>query len=155
MRDQRFPSLPSNDSCYCQILLKEVLRWLMEFRYHELGQHAFGKTWGNWIVIPPQLIVMIGLGITYTYVSCFSLDNLEILMSCYSFTSGLIHIPSARLILGRRDYALGQHSNASCLSRSKPLVLLWASPYRHALRVFPNLENKPFIICAAWRVASL
>lgn len=35
-------------------------------RYHELGQYAFGKRWGDIIVITPQLIVMIGLGITYT-----------------------------------------------------------------------------------------
>ncbi|KAK9809303.1 hypothetical protein WJX73_002847 [Symbiochloris irregularis] len=35
-------------------------------RYHELGVYAFGKVWGNIAVITPQLIVMVGLGITYT-----------------------------------------------------------------------------------------
>ncbi|CAK0779930.1 hypothetical protein CVIRNUC_004892 [Coccomyxa viridis] len=35
-------------------------------RYHELAQHAFGRTLGNWILLPPQLIVLVGLGITYT-----------------------------------------------------------------------------------------
>ncbi|KAK9806840.1 hypothetical protein WJX72_004583 [[Myrmecia] bisecta] len=34
-------------------------------RYHELGQYAFGPRAGLWIVIPFQLIVMIGLGIVY------------------------------------------------------------------------------------------
>jgi amino acid permease len=34
-------------------------------RYHELGQYAFGQRAGLWIVIPFQLIVMIGLGIVY------------------------------------------------------------------------------------------
>lgn len=29
-------------------------------------QYAFGRTLGNWILLPPQLIVLVGLGITYT-----------------------------------------------------------------------------------------
>jgi amino acid permease len=35
-------------------------------RYHELGQYAFGKRLGDFAIITPQLIVMIGLGITYS-----------------------------------------------------------------------------------------
>ena len=31
-------------------------------RYHELGQYAFGPKLGLWMVIPFQLIVMVGLG---------------------------------------------------------------------------------------------
>ncbi|KAK9809609.1 hypothetical protein WJX73_007377 [Symbiochloris irregularis] len=34
-------------------------------RYHELGQFAFGKRLGLWLVLPCQLIVMIGLDIVY------------------------------------------------------------------------------------------
>lgn len=34
-------------------------------RYHELGQYAFGQKLGLWLVIPCQLIVMIGLDIVY------------------------------------------------------------------------------------------
>lgn len=34
-------------------------------RYHELGQYAFGPRLGLWLVIPFQLIVMIGLAIVY------------------------------------------------------------------------------------------
>ena len=34
-------------------------------RYHELGQFAFGRKLGLWLVIPCQLIVMIGLDIVY------------------------------------------------------------------------------------------
>ena len=29
-------------------------------RYHELGQHAFGKKLGLWIVVPQQLVVEVG-----------------------------------------------------------------------------------------------
>ena len=32
-------------------------------RYHELGQYAFGQKLGLWLIIPCQLIVMIGLDI--------------------------------------------------------------------------------------------
>ncbi|KAL3153488.1 hypothetical protein ABBQ38_011819 [Trebouxia sp. C0009 RCD-2024] len=34
-------------------------------RYHELGQYAMGRRAGLWVVIPCQLIVMIGLDIVY------------------------------------------------------------------------------------------
>jgi len=34
-------------------------------RYHELGQYAFGQKLGLWLIIPCQLIVMIGLDIVY------------------------------------------------------------------------------------------
>lgn len=34
-------------------------------RYHELGQHAFGKKLGLWIVVPQQLIVEVGVCIVY------------------------------------------------------------------------------------------
>ncbi|KAH6800942.1 lysine histidine transporter 1 [Perilla frutescens var. hirtella] len=34
-------------------------------RYHELGQHAFGENLGLWIVVPPQLICLVGVDIIY------------------------------------------------------------------------------------------
>ncbi|KAL3526151.1 hypothetical protein ACH5RR_014523 [Cinchona calisaya] len=34
-------------------------------RYHELGQHAFGKKLGLWIVVPQQLVVEVGVDIVY------------------------------------------------------------------------------------------
>ncbi|XP_050207494.1 lysine histidine transporter 2-like [Mercurialis annua] len=34
-------------------------------RYHELGQHAFGKKLGLWIVVPQQLVVEVGVNIVY------------------------------------------------------------------------------------------
>jgi len=34
-------------------------------RYHELGQHAFGKKLGLWIVVPQQLICEVGVDIVY------------------------------------------------------------------------------------------
>ncbi|KAH6835086.1 lysine histidine transporter 1 [Perilla frutescens var. hirtella] len=34
-------------------------------RYHELGQHAFGKNLGLWIVVPPQLVCLVGVDIVY------------------------------------------------------------------------------------------
>ena len=29
-------------------------------------QYAFGHRLGNWILLPPQLLLLVGLGITYT-----------------------------------------------------------------------------------------
>ncbi|PHT61243.1 Lysine histidine transporter 1 [Capsicum annuum] len=34
-------------------------------RYHELGQHAFGKKLGLWIIVPQQLVVEVGTDIVY------------------------------------------------------------------------------------------
>ncbi|CAL4910967.1 unnamed protein product [Urochloa decumbens] len=34
-------------------------------RYHELGQHAFGPRLGLWIILPLQIIVMVGTDIVY------------------------------------------------------------------------------------------
>ncbi|OIT31722.1 PREDICTED: lysine histidine transporter 1-like [Nicotiana attenuata] len=34
-------------------------------RYHELGQHAFGKKLGLWIIVPQQIIVEVGVDIVY------------------------------------------------------------------------------------------
>lgn len=34
-------------------------------RYHELGQYAFGERLGLWIVVPQQLMVVIGVDIIY------------------------------------------------------------------------------------------
>jgi amino acid permease len=35
-------------------------------RYHELGQYVFGPKLGFWMVLPCQLIMMVGLGIVYS-----------------------------------------------------------------------------------------
>ncbi|KAL2321708.1 hypothetical protein Fmac_026087 [Flemingia macrophylla] len=34
-------------------------------RYHELGQEAFGKSLGLWVVVPQQLMVEVGVNIVY------------------------------------------------------------------------------------------
>lgn len=44
-------------------------------RYHELGQHAFGKKLGLWIVVPQQLIVEIGVDIVYMITAGKSLQK--------------------------------------------------------------------------------
>ncbi|XP_041998215.1 lysine histidine transporter 1-like isoform X2 [Salvia splendens] len=44
-------------------------------RYHELGQHAFGDKLGLWIVVPAQLVVLIGLNIVYLITGGISLQK--------------------------------------------------------------------------------
>ena len=53
-------------------------------------QHAFGRTLGNWILLPPQLIVLVGLGITYTCAHpllCCVLHALCYILWCADFPS--------------------------------------------------------------------
>ena len=44
-------------------------------RYHELGQHAFGKKLGLYIVVPQQLLVEIGVNIVYMVTGGTSLQK--------------------------------------------------------------------------------
>ena len=46
--------------------MREILQRLLTVGCFLALQHAFGRTLGNWILLPPQLIVLVGLGITYT-----------------------------------------------------------------------------------------
>lgn len=45
--------------------MQEILPGKRFDRYHELGQHAFGKKLGLLIILPQQLSVLIGVGIVY------------------------------------------------------------------------------------------
>jgi hypothetical protein len=48
-------------------------------RYHELGQQAFGKKLGLWIVIPQQLLVEVSVDIVYMVTGGQALKNIYIL----------------------------------------------------------------------------
>ena len=50
-------------SCHVRCLAWRLTR-LCAGRYHELGSHALGQRRGWWIITIPQLVVMVGLGIT-------------------------------------------------------------------------------------------
>lgn len=57
----------SGFSCVCclQLCAMHELDGHRFCRYHELGQYVFGPRLGLWVILPPQLVVMIGLGIVY------------------------------------------------------------------------------------------
>ncbi|CAK9172563.1 unnamed protein product [Ilex paraguariensis] len=46
-------------------------------RYHELGQHAFGKKLGLWVVVPQQLMVEVGVNIVYMVTGGKSLKKIH------------------------------------------------------------------------------
>jgi len=48
-------------------------------RYHELGQEAFGKRLGLWIVLPQQLLVQVSVDIVYMVVGGQALKNIYML----------------------------------------------------------------------------
>ncbi|XP_050221634.1 lysine histidine transporter 1-like [Mercurialis annua] len=50
-------------------------------RYHELGQHAFGKKLGLWVVVPQQLIVEVGVNIVYMITGGKSMKKVHDLLS--------------------------------------------------------------------------
>ncbi|PSS35278.1 Lysine histidine transporter like [Actinidia chinensis var. chinensis] len=49
-------------------------------RYHELGQHAFGKKLGLYIVVPQQLVVEVGVNIVYMVTGGKSLQKFHSLV---------------------------------------------------------------------------
>lgn len=50
-------------------------------RYHELGQHAFGKKLGLYIVVPQQLVVEVGVNIIYMVTGGKSLQKFHTLVN--------------------------------------------------------------------------
>jgi hypothetical protein len=50
-------------------------------RYHELGQAAFGKRLGLWIVVPQQLLVEVSVDIVYMVAGGQALKNIYTLNS--------------------------------------------------------------------------
>ncbi|KAF8028280.1 hypothetical protein BT93_E1016 [Corymbia citriodora subsp. variegata] len=53
-------------------------------RYHELGQYLFGKKLGLYIVVPPQLVVQVGVNIIYMVTAGKSLQKFHdtVCLSC-------------------------------------------------------------------------
>jgi hypothetical protein len=55
-------------------------------RYHELGQEAFGKRLGLWIVVPQQLLVEVSVDIVYMVAGGQALKNIYTL-NCHGCSS--------------------------------------------------------------------
>ncbi|KAL1531577.1 Lysine histidine transporter 1 [Salvia divinorum] len=74
-------------------------------RYHELGQHAFGKKLGLWIVVPIQLVVLAGLNIVYLITGGTSLQNFHDLVcpgcSKLSLTYCILIFSSVHFVLSQ------------------------------------------------------
>ncbi|KAK9826733.1 hypothetical protein WJX81_002553 [Elliptochloris bilobata] len=77
-------------------------------RYHELGSHAFGQRRGWWIITIPQLVVMVGLGITYTVTGGRSMHYVWQQLACcdtctqcrpFGLSAWIIVFAAAQLIL--------------------------------------------------------
>lgn len=60
---------------YKPIYSASVLACTSDMRLSDQECHVAGPKLGKWIILPPQLIVMIGLGITYTVTGGSSLHN--------------------------------------------------------------------------------
>ncbi|KAL1553326.1 hypothetical protein AAHA92_14017 [Salvia divinorum] len=62
-------------SLWQMVEMHEIIPGKRFDRYHELGQHAFGQTLGLWIVVPPQLICLVGVDIVYMIIGGQSLSK--------------------------------------------------------------------------------
>ncbi len=101
-------------------------------RYHELGQEAFGKRLGLWIVVPQQLLVEVSVDIVYMVVGGQALKNIY-MMNCHGCSSKNV---------GSADIAEEQYESASLW------ILIYGSV--HLLLVhLPNLNSIAAISLAA------
>jgi amino acid permease len=75
-------------------------------RYHELGQQAFGKKLGLWIVIPQQLLVEVSVDIVYMVTGGQALKNIYIL-NCHGDHHQCPLKPSSTKI--NNQYAMTSH----------------------------------------------
>ncbi|KAH8974789.1 hypothetical protein BDL97_01G119900 [Sphagnum fallax] len=101
-------------------------------RYHELGQEAFGKRLGRWIVIPQQLLVQVSVDIVYMVAGGQALKNIYML-NCHGCSSKNV---------GSDDIAEKQYESASLW------ILIYGSV--HLLLVhLPNLNSIAALSLAA------
>jgi amino acid permease len=101
-------------------------------RYHELGQEAFGKRLGLWIVVPQQLLVEVSVDIVYMVAGGQALKNIYMLNR---------HGCSSKNV-GSDDIAEKQYESASLW------ILIYGSV--HLLLVhLPNLNSIAAISLAA------
>ncbi|KAH9575441.1 hypothetical protein CY35_01G111500, partial [Sphagnum magellanicum] len=101
-------------------------------RYHELGQQAFGKRLGLWIVVPQQLLVEVSVDIVYMVAGGQALKNIYML-NCHGCSSKNV---------GSADIAEKQYESASLW------ILIYGSV--HLLLVhLPNLNSIAAISLAA------
>ncbi|KAL8547049.1 hypothetical protein ACS0TY_006682 [Phlomoides rotata] len=74
-------------------------------RYHELGQHAFGKKLGLWIVVPQQVLCLLGINIVYLITGGQSLKKFHDLVcqDCKNIklTYFIVIISSAHFVLSQ------------------------------------------------------
>nr|CAB3459768.1 unnamed protein product [Digitaria exilis] len=87
-------------------------------RYHELGQHAFGPRLGLWIILPLQIIVMVGTDIVYMVTGGQSLRKFHDLI-CHGRTTGScadIRLTFWIMIFASPHFVLSQLPNFNSIS---------------------------------------
>ncbi|KAM3400239.1 hypothetical protein ACQJBY_005239 [Aegilops geniculata] len=83
-------------------------------RYHELGQHAFGKKLGLWIIVPQQLVVDVGTDIVYMVTGGQSLKKFHDLV-CNGRCKD-IRLTFFIMIFGSVHFLLSQMPNFNSIS---------------------------------------
>ncbi|XP_041998216.1 lysine histidine transporter 1-like isoform X3 [Salvia splendens] len=103
-------------------------------RYHELGQHAFGDKLGLWIVVPAQLVVLIGLNIVYLITGGISLQKFHDLVcqTCHKMrlTYFILIFSSVHFVLSQLptfNSISGVSLAAAVMSISSYSTVAWAA----------------------------
>ncbi|XP_051115666.1 lysine histidine transporter 1-like isoform X2 [Andrographis paniculata] len=82
-------------------------------RYHELGQYAFGEKLGLWIVVPQQIMVIVGVDIVYMISGGSSLKKFHDLLTGENKHLKLTHFIT---IFASVHFALSQLPNFNSIS---------------------------------------
>ncbi|AQK84811.1 lysine histidine transporter 2 [Zea mays] len=85
-------------------------------RYHELGQHVFGERLGLWIILPLQIIVMVGTDIVYMVTGGQSLRKFHDLVCRQGGCGGDIRLTFWIMIFASPHFVLSQLPNFNSLS---------------------------------------
>jgi amino acid permease len=84
-------------------------------RYHELGQHVFGERLGLWIILPLQIIVMVGTDIVYMVTGGQSLRKFHDLV-CQGRGCNDIRLTFWIMIFASPHFVLSQLPNFNSIS---------------------------------------
>lgn len=103
-------------------------------RYHELGQEAFGKKAGLWIVVPQQLMVQVGVNIVYMITGGKSLKKVyDILRPTDDDSTPSIRTTYFIMMFAAIQFVLSHLPNLNSISFVSFLAAIMSLAYVHYL----------------------
>lgn len=114
-------------------------------RYHELGQHVFGKKLGLFIVVPQQLVVEVGLDIVYMVTGGKSLQKIHDLVCNNNCTE--IKLTYYIMMFASVHFVLSHLPNFNAISGVSLIAAIMSLRYYFRLFFFYSIRYLVLFAC--------